>query len=178
MQRSRLEQRAFVGLGSNLGDREAQLVTALRALGELEGTATVAHSRLYETEPVGGPSQGPYLNAVVELRAGLDPRALLDGLLRIEAHAGRTRAEHHGPRVLDLDLLLYGDRVLEEPGLVLPHPRLHERGFVLEPLGELAPDLRHPLIGLSIARLAERVRDTAAVRPFTSSHEEGAGWPS
>ncbi|MAE96741.1 MAG: 2-amino-4-hydroxy-6-hydroxymethyldihydropteridine diphosphokinase [Deltaproteobacteria bacterium] len=171
-------ERAFVGLGSNLGDREAQLVAALRALAALEATRVAAHSGLHETAPVGGPPQGPYLNAVVELQTGLAPRTLLDALLGIEARAGRDRAERHGPRVLDLDLLLHGDRILTEPGLVVPHPRLEHRGFVLEPLAELAPDLLHPVSGRSIASLAERVRDPEAVRPYSSQKKEEAAWPS
>jgi 2-amino-4-hydroxy-6-hydroxymethyldihydropteridine diphosphokinase len=155
---------AYVALGSNLGDREAQLRAAIEALRAPPGSRVVAISTLYETAPVGPPPQGPYLNAVVRLRTQLAPRALLERLLGIEVAAGRRRG---GPRwsarTLDLDLLLYGSLVLDEPGLTIPHPRLHERAFVLEPLCELAPRLVHPRLGTRIDELARRVRDPQAV---------------
>jgi len=157
---------AYVGLGSNLGDRAAILARALEALGASPGIRLRATSRLYETEPV-GPPQGRYLNAVACLETSLAPRALLARLLEIEREAGRVRGgERNGPRTLDLDLLLYDGICLEEPGLVLPHPRLHQRAFVLEPLCELAPEARHPVLGETVAALAARVRDPSAVRPY------------
>jgi 2-amino-4-hydroxy-6-hydroxymethyldihydropteridine diphosphokinase len=158
-------RRAFVALGSNLGDREAALAFAVAELRASEGVEVEALSPVYETDPVGGPPQERYLNAVVALRTALAPRALLERLLAIEARAGRERGPvRAAPRRLDLDLLLYDDLVLEEPGLVVPHPRLHERGFALEPLRDLAPDLVHPVLGETIDRLARRVRDPSAVR--------------
>jgi 2-amino-4-hydroxy-6-hydroxymethyldihydropteridine diphosphokinase len=158
-------RRAFVALGSNLGDREAALAFAVAELRASEGVEVEALSPVYETAPVGGPPQGPYLNAVVALRTALAPRALLERLLAIEARAGRERGPlRDAPRHLDLDLLLYDDLVLAEPGLVVPHPRLHERAFALEPLRDLAPDLVHPVLGETIDRLARRFRDPAAVR--------------
>jgi len=157
--------RVFVALGSNLGDREALLALALRELRASEATRVVAVSPVFETDPVGPPPQGPYLNAVVEVRTGLVPRALLARLLAIEAGAGRERlGARHAARTLDLDLLLYGDLVLEAPGLALPHPRLAERAFVLEPLCALAPGLVHPVLRETVAALAARVRDPTAVR--------------
>lgn len=166
----------YVGLGSNLGDRVARLREALRALGALPKTELVAVSPLYETSPVGGPPQGAFLNAVAQLLTELPPRRLLQELLALEVRAGRVRgAERNAPRPLDLDLLLYGDLRLEEPGLVVPHPRLAERAFVLEPLCELAPELVHPSLGEPIAGLAARCRDPAAVRLWRE--EEGA-WRS
>ena len=130
---------AYVGLGSNLGDREA----AIR--GAAERPAAVRLSTIRETEPWGNPDQPPFLNAVAELRTDLPPRALLERLLAVEQEFGRVRdGTRWAPRTLDLDLLLYGSERLAEPGLTLPHPHLHERLFVLEPLAELAPALEVP----------------------------------
>jgi 2-amino-4-hydroxy-6-hydroxymethyldihydropteridine diphosphokinase len=132
--------RAFVGLGANLGDREGTIRAALE---RLEGV--VAVSRLRETDPVGFEDQPRFLNGAVELETELPPRVLLDRLLEVERSLGRTRdGPRFGPRTIDLDLLLYDDLELDEPGLTLPHPRLHERRFALEPLAELAPDLVVP----------------------------------
>jgi 2-amino-4-hydroxy-6-hydroxymethyldihydropteridine diphosphokinase len=129
---------AYVALGSNLGDREAHLAHAVTALRATPGVEVEALSSVRETAPVGGPPQGAYLNAVVELRTQLTARALLERLLEIEAEAGRVRGpQRNAPRTLDLDLLLYGDEQIDEPGLVVPHPRMQQRGFVLEPLAEL-----------------------------------------
>ena len=155
---------AYVSIGTNLGDRAAQLEFALRSLGELPATRVAALSPIFETDPVGPPPQGAYLNAVVELATALAPRALLDALLAIERAAGRERSVRNAARALDLDLLLYGDRILDEPGLCVPHPRLAERAFILEPLAALAPDLVHPQLAEPIASLAARVRDPGAVR--------------
>ncbi|HWC11656.1 MAG TPA: 2-amino-4-hydroxy-6-hydroxymethyldihydropteridine diphosphokinase, partial [Acidimicrobiales bacterium] len=127
-------RRAFLGLGSNLGDRWAHLRAAVAALpaGEL-----VAVSPVYETDPVGGPpGQPPYLNLVVELATERSPRELLEEARRLEQAAGRVRAEHHGPRTLDVDVLVVGDLAMVEPDLVVPHPRMHERRFVLAPLAD------------------------------------------
>lgn len=132
--------RAFVGLGANLGDPVVQVTRALAALAELDDTRVVRTSSLYRTAPIGHADQPEYINAVALLETGLAPRALLDGLQGIERAAGRERSFRNAPRVLDLDLLLYGDQVIEAPGLVVPHPRMHERAFVLAPLVEIAPD--------------------------------------
>jgi 2-amino-4-hydroxy-6-hydroxymethyldihydropteridine diphosphokinase len=129
--------RAFLGLGSNLGDRHAELARAVAGLPDV-----VAVSRLYETEPVGGPAgQGPYLNVVVELDTELDPRQLLGVARGLETAAGRRRTVRWGPRSLDVDVLLVGDQVVADEDLDVPHPRMWERRFVVEPLAELAPDL-------------------------------------
>lgn len=125
---------AHLGLGSNLGDREAHLREAVASLDEV-----VAVSGAYESEPLGGPEQGPYLNAVVALETARSPRALLVECQRLEALAGRVRAERWGPRTLDVDVLLVGDLVVVEDDLVVPHPRLWLRRFVLAPLAEVAP---------------------------------------
>jgi len=129
--------RAFLGLGSNLGDRWAYLREAVAALPDV-----VAVSPVYETSPVGGPAgQGPYLNCVVELDTALGPRALLELAQRLEGTARRERAERWGPRTLDVDVLLIDDLTVDEPDLVVPHPRMWERRFVLAPLADLAPEL-------------------------------------
>ena len=150
--------RAYIGLGSNLGDRRATIAGALERLGEDAAVDVVAVSTLRETEPVGSVLDQPrFLNGVAALDTSLPPRRLLGLLLRVEAEGGRSRdAPAGGPRTLDLDLLLYGDAKIDEPDLVVPHPRLHERRFALEPLAELDPGLvvpeRGPVQGL-LARL-------------------------
>jgi 2-amino-4-hydroxy-6-hydroxymethyldihydropteridine diphosphokinase len=130
--------RAYVSLGSNLGDRAAHLRAGVAAV-----AAGDAHrvSPLYETEPVGGPAQDPYLNVVVELETAARPRELLDRCAAAESAAGRVRTVRFGPRTLDADVLLVGDLVVDEPDLVVPHPRLWRRRFVLQPLADLAPEL-------------------------------------
>jgi len=160
-----MKEQVYVAMGSNLGDRGAHLAAALAALRATEGVEVVAVSPLYETDPVGPPPQGPYLNGAIELATTLTPDALLERLLEIEASRGRTRGpDRNAPRTLDLDLLLYGDRKSSGPGLEIPHPRLADRPFVLEPLCDLAADLVHPILGETIEELARRVRDPAAVR--------------
>jgi 2-amino-4-hydroxy-6-hydroxymethyldihydropteridine diphosphokinase len=156
--------RAYVGLGSNLGDRAAYLLLGLSALSRLPKTHLLRLSPVYETDPV-GPPQPPYLNMVAELETELSPTGLLAEMLRIEKALGRERRERWGPRTLDLDLLLYGDLVLEEEGLSVPHPRLHERAFVLVPLLDLLPEGRHPLLGQSFAELLASL-DASSVRPL------------
>jgi 2-amino-4-hydroxy-6-hydroxymethyldihydropteridine diphosphokinase len=156
---------AYVALGSNLGSRERHLCAAVAALRATLGVRDVVVSPVYETRPLGPGEQRSYLNAVARLETRLSPRALLDRLLCIERAEGRLRgAERNTARTLDLDLLLHGQRRSAEPGLQLPHPRLHERAFVLEPLRDLAPRLLHPLLGQPIEALAARVRDPAGVR--------------
>jgi 2-amino-4-hydroxy-6-hydroxymethyldihydropteridine diphosphokinase len=134
-------QRAHLGLGSNLGDRLGFLQGAVTALAATPGVEVVAVSRVYETTPVGGPRQGPYLNAVVALDTELGADDLLDVTQRIEAAAGRRRVERWGPRSLDVDVLLVGDERITSERLTVPHPRLFERGFVLAPLADVAPAL-------------------------------------
>lgn len=129
--------RAYLGLGSNLGDRWAHLRRAVAATPDLSRVSPV-----YETEPVGGPpGQGPYLNLVVELDTARSPRELLELATTLEAQADRVRSVRHGPRTLDVDVLLVDDLVVADPDLVVPHPRMWERRFVLAPLADLAPDL-------------------------------------
>jgi 2-amino-4-hydroxy-6-hydroxymethyldihydropteridine diphosphokinase len=170
MDGERIEEQIYVAMGSNLGDRDAHLAAGLAALRATPGIEVVAVSPLYETDPVGPAPQGPYLNGAIELATTLIPDALLKRLLEIEISRGRTRGpDRNAPRTLDLDLLLYGNRKLAGPDLEVPHPRLAERPFVLEPLCDLAPDLIHPTLGESIEVLARRVRDNEAVRRRASS---------
>ena len=137
--------RAFVGLGANLGQREETLLRAVELLAAEDGVEVVALSSVRETDPVGVEDQPRFLNAAALLETTLEPRELLDVLLRIERELGRVRdGTRWGPRVIDLDLLEYGSEVVDEPGLRVPHPRLHERRFALEPLVELDPDLELP----------------------------------
>lgn len=134
------EVRCYLGLGANLGDRLGNLRRAVALLAAEPGIRLLRSSRVYETEPVGGPEQPPYLNAVVEIATELGPRELLAACARIEAELGRVRAERWGPRTIDVDVLTYGRETIREPDLVVPHPRMHERGFVLVPLAELDRD--------------------------------------
>lgn len=146
--------RAFVGLGGNLGDAAATLRSALQSLDQLPGTRLLRASRLYRTPAWGNTEQPDFVNGAALLLTTLDARALLDGLLGIERSFGRERRERWGPRVLDLDLLLHGDAIVDEPGLHVPHPHLTERAFVLLPLLEIDPDVIVPAYGLARAALA------------------------
>lgn len=147
--------KAFVGIGSNLGDREEHLRRAVELLTAEDAISVLASSQLRETEPVGPVAQGPFLNGAVQVETELGPRELLERLLAIEERLGRVRRERFGPRTIDLDLLVYEDAVVDEPGLTLPHPLLHERRFALEPLAELAPDLEIPGRGSVSALLSK-----------------------
>ena len=146
-------QQAAIALGANLGDCRATLEGALAALDASPGVRLLARSRWYRSAPV-GPPQPDYLNGCALLAVALEPEALLERLLATERRYGRARGERWGPRSLDLDLLLMGDRRLSTPQLTLPHPRLQERAFVLVPLAEIAPTWIDPISGLSVAELA------------------------
>ncbi|HET7747229.1 MAG TPA: 2-amino-4-hydroxy-6-hydroxymethyldihydropteridine diphosphokinase [Vicinamibacteria bacterium] len=155
--------RALVALGSNLGDREENLRRAVRALPGA-GFAVRGTSSVYETEPVGGPPQGPYLNAVVLADTALGAAEAVDALLGLERDLGRRRTVPNAPRVIDLDLLLLGDLVADAPRAQVPHPRMHERRFVLEPLCEVAAEARHPRLGRTACELLAACPDRASVR--------------
>ncbi len=150
---------AAIAMGSNVGDRGAHLSAAGSALGALPGTRVVAVSGSIETPAWGPVAQGPYLNAAATVSTELPARELLAGLMAIERSRGRDRSREQrwGPRTLDLDLILFGDAVIDEPGLVVPHPRMHERGFVLGPLAQIAPDMRHPVLAASVGELLARL---------------------
>lgn len=147
--------RAYVGLGANVGRREVTLRRAVELLREADGVQVLAVSQLRETDPVGVLDQPQFLNGAVAIETALAPREVLDLLLEIERSLGRVRGERWGPRTIDLDFLLYGDEVVDEPGLRVPHPRLHERRFALEPLAELEPELDLPGLGSVSDVLAE-----------------------
>jgi 2-amino-4-hydroxy-6-hydroxymethyldihydropteridine diphosphokinase len=167
-----MPSRVFLALGSNLGDRERALDEALRLLAE-RGFRETARSSTWLTEPVGGPPQDWYLNRAAGGETALSPEELLDAALATERSLGRVRGERNGPRTLDVDLLFYGDERRDGPRLFLPHPRLHERRFVLLPLAEIAPDVRHPALGLTVAELLARCPDTSEVRPYAAAGARG-----
>lgn len=148
--------RAYVAIGSNVGDRQAHVAAAREGLAALPRTTLAAMSRVYETEPVGPVPQGRFLNAVVMLDTQLSPRELHQALQALETRAGRPPRDARqpwGPRTLDLDLLLFDQLVLDEAGLTVPHPRMHERWFVLRPLVDVDPAAMHPLLGRTAAQL-------------------------
>lgn len=152
---------AYIALGSNLGDRRDYLDRALQALQQSLGIRVQRVSSYRETLPLGGPpGQGPYLNGTAELAVDLEAADLLRVLLNLESDLGRIRSVRHGPRTLDLDLLLYGDLVLNDPELTLPHPQMHLRRFVLEPLAEIAPGVVHPMLGKTIQELLSSLPET------------------
>jgi 2-amino-4-hydroxy-6-hydroxymethyldihydropteridine diphosphokinase len=165
-----MQPRVFLGLGSNLGDRAAAIDAALLELGQ-RGFETLRRSATWLTEPVGGPPQGWFLNAAVAGETQLSPEALLAACLETERALGRVRTVRDGPRTIDVDLLLYGERRLEQPGLVVPHPRLHERRFVLAPLAEIAPELVHPALRATIGELLARCPDTSHVERWSPGVE-------
>jgi 2-amino-4-hydroxy-6-hydroxymethyldihydropteridine diphosphokinase len=171
---------AYIGIGTNLGERGANLQAAVSMLREF--AAVTAVSSIYETDPVGYADQPRFWNVVVQIATSLEPAQLLEELLEIEQRMGRTRSFRNAPRVIDLDILLYGDVVLDVSGLKLPHPRMTERAFVLMPLVELDPELRHPVSGVRFSDVlargqfeqAERVRPFAELGGLTAENAENS----
>ena|ERR1035437_9196134 len=156
--------RIYLSLGSNLGDRAAHLHKALDELGDFVSIRQV--SRIYETAPVGVTDQPDFLNLAVEADTGLKPDQLLAGLKSIERKVGRVPGRRWGPRVVDIDILLYGSEQLETPQLTLPHPQMTNRAFVLIPLAEIAPNLKHPISDVPVARLRDQVTGLQRIRPY------------
>ena len=154
---------AYIALGSNLGDPSAQIRSALSTLAAMLETRLVRHSSLYLNPPVGYLDQPDFVNAAAEIRTRLAPRDLLDQLLALERNQGRARDFPNAPRTIDLDILLYGGHLVNEPGLVIPHPRMLERAFVLVPLAEIAPDAVVPGVG-RVSGLAKRVDSSGLVK--------------
>jgi 2-amino-4-hydroxy-6-hydroxymethyldihydropteridine diphosphokinase len=163
-------QNAYVGLGSNLGDRAGYLLLAVRGMLDA-GLDVIRLSSIYETEPVEYEDQPPFLNMVAELHGSTlpSPDQMLARLLRIEYGLGRTRDVRMGPRTIDLDLLIFKDQLSDTDFLTLPHPRLHSRRFVLIPLAELVPNLVHPVLGKPISELLAEIKDRSIVRRWTPS---------
>jgi 2-amino-4-hydroxy-6-hydroxymethyldihydropteridine diphosphokinase len=156
-----VHEQVYLSLGSNLGDRAGNLNSAierLRTLGDV-----VAVSSFYETEPVEFSAQPWFLNCAVEMNTEKTPQQLLAGILEIEQQLGRQRGQKNGPRTIDLDILLFGDCIVEDRGLSIPHPAMHERRFVLEPLAEIAPDARHPILKRTIRELRDALPAGQAV---------------
>jgi 2-amino-4-hydroxy-6-hydroxymethyldihydropteridine diphosphokinase len=158
----------YLSLGSNIGDRAENLNAAidrLRAVGEI-----IQVSSFYETEPVEFAAQAWFLNCVIALDTEKTLQELLASILDIEQRMGRRRAQKKGPRVIDIDILLFGNLIVDEPGLTIPHPAMHERRFVLEPLAEIAPDVRHPVLQRTIQELRDALPPGQTVKPATDSH--------
>ena len=155
--------RAFIGIGSNQGDRLEQISQAIRRLSQTPQIRVVQMASIIETQPEGGPPQDNYFNTAIEIHTEHEPADLLRILDSIEQGLGRTRsAERWGPRPIDLDLLLYDDRVVHDPRLMIPHPRLHQRRFVLEPLAQLAPEVTHPILNRTIQQLLDELKSGTA----------------
>jgi len=159
----------YLALGSNLGDRSANLTRAIEALAEI-GVRVLRRSSIYETAPVDFLEQPWFLNCVVEAKTSLAPRALLEGLQSIERSLGSKKLIPRGPRIVDLDVLFYGEEVIHEAGMEIPHPRLAERRFVLVPLAEIAPGHRHPVLHATAAELLAAAKDSSAVRIWRAEH--------
>jgi 2-amino-4-hydroxy-6-hydroxymethyldihydropteridine diphosphokinase len=157
---------AYLGLGSNIGDRAAELRKAYDRISVLPETQLLRVSPLYETDPWGYHEQDAFLNSVAEVRTSLTPFALFQSLKNIERAMGRTPSERNHPRIIDIDLLLSGATVLDHPTLRIPHPGIPERRFVLQPLCDLAPDLDHPVLHVPIHELLARCTDSGVVRPY------------
>lgn len=165
-----MKVRAFIGMGSNVGDRHTHCAEARTRLGRLPETELLRVSPLVETEAAEGVAGGPFLNGVAELATGLSPLDLLRGLRAIEDALGRPPGHPPGTaRTIDLDILLYGDRIVREAGLDIPHPRLAQRRFVLEPLVAIAPNVRHPVLNLSAADMLRGLEAAAPPRPASDA---------
>ncbi len=147
-----------MGLGSNLGDRKKYLVSAIARIDSCKEICVVSESSFYETKPIGGPSQPDYVNCVIELDTEIEPQSLLQEFKRIELELGRKSGVRWGPRIIDIYILLYGDKIISDSNLKIPHESMHERIFVLEPLCEISPDFKHPVSGKTIIDLLQELK--------------------
>ncbi len=161
----------YIGIGSNLGDKVGNCRRAIEAIVSDGRNRIVQCSPLYQTEPVGKKDQDWFVNGVVAVETSMQPGELLDFLLTTEKRMGRVRKERWGPRVIDLDILLFGQEVIDEGGLQIPHPRLHERGFVLSPLRDIAPGLVHPLLGKTISQILTELPGEEGVLPLVGESQ-------
>jgi 2-amino-4-hydroxy-6-hydroxymethyldihydropteridine diphosphokinase len=168
-----MHKRVYLSLGSNVGDRAANLRTAINRVGSLGDVMTV--SSFYETEPVEFAAQPWFLNCAVELDTEKMPKQLLAGILDIEREMGRRRVQKKGPRTLDIDILLFGNSIIQTKGLTIPHPAMHERRFVLEPLAEIAPEARHPVIKCTVRELRDALPPGQAVRRASDFRPKTSG---
>ncbi len=150
--------KVYAGLGSNLGNKRENILSAIDRIDAYEGFCVKEKSGFYDTAPVGGPLQPDYVNCVIGLETEIEPQALLKEFKKIETALGRETGVRWGPRVIDLDILLYGDTIVTDHNLKIPHERMHERVFVLEPLCEISPDIKHPVSGISISELLEKLK--------------------
>lgn len=159
---------AFLSIGTNLGDRERYLLAAMESL-EKKSIKILAKSPIYETEPVGFADQPNFLNMVIQIATDLSAEELLMETMGIEKEQHRVRVKRWGPRTLDLDILFFGDQVIDEPHLLVPHPRASERAFIVLPLKDIAPDFIHPVLGVSIQELAKNVPGKEGVKKWKES---------
>ena len=156
--------KAYLGLGANIGDRYGNLKEAVHRIGSIPDIEIIRTSPVYETVPVGGPKQPDYLNAVIEVVTELSPEKLLKCCLAVEYEMGRKRTELWGSRIIDIDIELYDSCVLKSAVLTIPHPRMHERAFVLKPIADLVPNIKHPVLGLTIKALLATVGETGILK--------------
>ncbi len=159
---------SYLSLGTNLGNRENNLITAIRLLHTIRGVTVLRESQIYETSPVKTIAQPWFLNKVIEVRTTLTPQRLLKLCQKIEVQMGRTKSQHWGPRIIDIDILLYGNQVIEDEDLLIPHPSMHLRKFVLAPLLELYPDFIHPSNNMAITELIKKFDKTQIVNKFST----------
>lgn len=150
--------KVYAGLGSNLGNKRENIIKAIDRLDACEGICVKEKSGFFNTTPVGGPLQPDYVNCAIGMETEIEPQVLLEEFKKIEIGLGRKPGVRWGPRVVDLDILLYGNRIVDEHNLKIPHERMHERAFVLEPLCEISPDIKHPVSGISISELLEKLK--------------------
>ena len=150
--------KVYAGLGSNLGNKRENIIKAIDRLDACEGICVKEKSAFFNTTPVGGPLQPDYVNCAIGMETEIEPQVLLEEFKKIELGLGRKPGVRWGPRVVDLDILLYGNRIVDEHNLKIPHERMHERAFVLEPLCEISPDIKHPVSGISISELLEKLK--------------------